>query len=214
MYVILFGAPGVGKGTQAKRIEQKFGIPHISTGDILREAVKNETELGLKAKEIMDRGDLVPDDIMIGIIRETLAQEKHKKGIILDGFPRTVSQAEALIELFEDLRIQEVQAVNILANDEEIVQRLSGRRACKECGAILTKDEAKGLKDCPKCGAADSLYQRQDDKEDVIRNRLKVFVEKTAPVLDYLQDKTNTVTVDGMKDIDTVSESIFQALQK
>src|SRR5512147_3256290 len=165
MRLILFGAPGVGKGTQAKILSSRLNIPHISTGDILRQAVHDKTPLGIKAQKIMNAGELVPDDIMIGIIRDTLQQNRCKNGFILDGFPRTLAQAEAFDELLKELGIKEVYLINIFANNEEIISRRTNRLACKSCNNIFTFGEVKGLTACPKCGAENSFYQRNDDKE-------------------------------------------------
>ena len=213
MHIVLFGAPGVGKGTQAKILSSKLNIPHISTGDILREAVKDETELGKKAKEIMNRGDLVPDDIMIGIIKERLAKDDCKNGFILDGFPRTDIQAKALDNLLNELHINDLSIVNITANDDEIVKRLNNRRACKVCGMIFTLEEIEGKNKCPNCGAENSFYLRDDDKEQVIRNRLKVFRENTEPVLKYYNNSRNVISVNGIGNIEQINETILKALK-
>ncbi len=175
MRLILFGAPGVGKGTQAKLISSNLNIPHISTGDILRQAVKDQTELGKKAQEIMNRGDLVPDDIMIGIIQDRLHKPDCEKGFILDGFPRTVKQAVALDKLLDEMNISNVNVVNITANDDELVKRIGNRRACKNCGQIFILQEIEGKNKCPNCSAENSFYLRDDDKEEVVRNRLEVL---------------------------------------
>ncbi|CUS82590.1 Adenylate kinase, partial [Candidatus Kryptonium thompsonii] len=137
MRLIIFGPPGVGKGTQAQILSQKLNIPHISTGDMLREAVKNQTELGLKAKSFMDKGELVPDDVMIGIIKEVLSSERCKNGFILDGFPRTIAQAEALDKIFEELNIKLDYVISLEVDDDEIIKRLTNRRVCKNCGAVF-----------------------------------------------------------------------------
>ncbi len=214
MRLILFGAPGVGKGTQAKILSSKFNILHISTGDILRAAVKEKTPLGIKAKEIMDKGELVPDDIMIGIIKDTLQQEKCRNGFILDGFPRTVAQAEALDKLLTELHINDVKLLAIQANEEEIIKRLSSRRACKVCNNIFNLNDIEDPTKCPSCGAENSLYQRSDDKEDVIRNRLKVYNSTTKPVLDYYEKSRKVIYVDGLGNVDEVSENIFKSLSE
>ena len=213
MHIILFGAPGVGKGTQAKIISSKLNIPHISTGDILREAVKNQTELGKKAQEIMNRGDLVPDEIMIGIIKERLTKPDSANGFILDGFPRSVVQAEALDILLQQLNINTISVINITAKDEEIIKRLNNRRACKECGKIFTLEEIEGIEKCPNCNAENSFYLRNDDKEDVIRNRLTVFRDTTEPVLSYYQKSNkNVFSINGMGTVKDVNEKIMRAL--
>lgn len=214
MRIILFGAPGVGKGTQAKILSSKLNAPHISTGDILRQAVKAKTELGMKAQSIMNRGDLVPDDIMIGIIKERLNQHDCKDGFILDGFPRTEIQASALDKLFQELNISDFKVINIGADENEIVKRLNNRRACNKCGKIFTLEQIAGLNSCPNCGAENSFYLRDDDKEEVIRNRMKVFKASTIPVLNYYSDKCEVITIDGIGGIEEVNDSIIKALKK
>lgn len=214
MRLLLFGAPGVGKGTQAKLLSSKFNIPHISTGDILREAVKNQTELGKKAEEIMNRGDLVPDDIMIGIIRDRLKQIDCKNGFILDGFPRTTKQAIELDRLLDELNINDIKLIHIYANEEEIVKRLSNRRACRECGKIFTLSEIENKEECPNCGAKNSFYLREDDKEEVIRKRLDVFRKTTEPVLTYYEKQGKVISVNGFGDIEEVNEKLLKSLNK
>lgn len=214
MRLILFGSPGVGKGTQAKILSKKYNIPHISTGDILRKAVQDKTELGLKAGEIMDKGELVPDDLMIGLIKETLTSDFCRNGFILDGFPRTTIQAEALDKLFYELDINNVILLNITADEEEIVSRLSNRRACKICGTIFVLKEIEGLNKCPKCNAENSFYQRNDDTEDVIRHRLNIFNENTKPVLGYYKSKNKAITIDGLGSIKEVNKEIVSTLEK
>ena len=213
MRLILFGAPGVGKGTQAKILASRLNIPHISTGDILREAVKEKTPLGIKANEIMSRGELVPDDIMIGIINDTLNQTRCKDGFILDGFPRTLTQAKEIEKLFIELRLENIFYVNLTANSDEIIKRLTNRRACKVCQSIFTLGEIEDKTICPICNSAESFYQRDDDKEMVIRNRLEVFNNTTQPVLDYYERRGNLVTVDGLGAIDDVTASILISIE-
>ena len=214
MRLILFGAPGVGKGTQAKILSSKLTIPHISTGDILRQAVHEKTPLGMKAQEIMNKGELVSDDIMIGIIKETIEQQRCKNGFILDGFPRTLAQAEAFEKLTNEMNLKDVYLVNIYANNEEIVNRLTNRRACKSCDNIFTYDEVKDLNACPKCGAENSFYQRNDDKEEVIRKRLSVYEENTKPVLDFYGDKGFVVNADGIGKVENVTAEILKGLEE
>ncbi len=213
MHLILFGSPGVGKGTQAKILSKKLNIPHISTGDILRQAVKDQTELGKKASEIMKKGDLVPDDVMIGLIRDTLQSDKCQSGFILDGFPRTVNQAFALKKLFEELVINNWYVVTINADKEEIVRRLTNRRACKQCQTIFNYQEIKDLNKCPKCGAENSFYQRNDDREEVIRKRLIIYDETTKPVLDFYLQQNNVIFVDGCGSVEAVNQNILNALE-
>lgn len=212
MRLILFGAPGVGKGTQAKLISSKLNIPHISTGDILRQSVKDQTELGKKAQEIMNRGDLVPDDIMIGIIQDRLHKPDCVKGFILDGFPRTVNQAVALDKLLTEMNFTNVNVVNITADDNELVKRIGNRRACKNCGQIFVLKEIEGKSSCPNCNAKESFYLRDDDKEDVVRNRLEVFRQNTKPVLDYYENQNIVISIDGLGSIADVSKKVFEKL--
>jgi adenylate kinase len=212
MRIILFGAPGVGKGTQAEILSAKLNIPHISTGDILRQAIENKTPLGIEAKKLMDKGHLVEDDIMIKIIRDTLQEEKCKEGFILDGFPRTVVQAKELEKLLTDLDINEKMIINIAANEEEIISRLTKRRACKVCNHIFVLSEIENTNTCPNCGAVNSFYQRSDDKEEVIRERLEVFNSTTKPVLDYYKKNNNVIYVDGTGEVEEVAQRILSKL--
>jgi len=214
MRIILFGAPGVGKGTQAKILASKLNVPHISTGDILRQAAKDQTEMGKKAQVIMNRGDLVPDEIMVGIIKDRLNKPDSKEGFILDGFPRTEIQAAALDRLFNEIGINDFKVINIDANEGEIVKRLNNRRACNKCAKIFTLEEIKGLNNCPNCNAENSFYLRDDDKEDVIRNRLSVFKSNTMPVLKYYSSRCEVITVNGIGNIDEVNDSIIKVLKK
>jgi len=213
MRLILFGSPGVGKGTQAKIISKNLNIPHISTGDILRKAVKEQTELGKRAGEIMARGELVPDDLMIGLIKEVLTSDECKDGFILDGFPRTTIQAEALDRLFTQIGINNAILVHITADEKEIIKRLNNRRACKECGNIFVLKDIEGLDTCPNCGAKNSFYLRDDDREDVIKNRLDVFNSTTLPVLDYYDNKGRVIEVNGFDTIDNVNKKIVDSLK-
>jgi adenylate kinase len=213
MRLILFGSPGVGKGTQAKIISKNLNIPHISTGDILRKAVKEQTELGKRAGEIMARGELVPDDLMIGLIKEVLTSDECKDGFILDGFPRTTIQAEALDRLFTQIGINNAILVHITADEKEIIKRLNNRRACKECGNIFVLKDIEGLDTCPNCGAKNSFYLRNDDREDVIKNRLDVFSSTTLPVLDYYNNEGRVIEVNGFDTIDNVNKKIVDSLK-
>lgn len=214
MHLILFGSPGVGKGTQAKIFSKNFNIPHISTGDILRKAVKDQTELGKKAGEIMAKGQLVPDDLMIGLIKDVLTSGECKNGFILDGFPRTINQAIALDKLFEQLNIDNVVLINITADENEIIKRLNNRRACKVCGNIFALKDIEGLDICPVCGAKNSFYLRNDDKEEVIKSRLEVFKTTTEPVLDYYNGKGRVITVNGFDTIENVNKKIVESLKE
>ena len=213
MQLILFGPPGVGKGTQAKFLSSKYNIPHISTGDILREAVKNKTTLGIKAQEIMQRGELVPDDIVIGIVKDTLSQPKCKNGFILDGFPRSSGQAESLQKILDELNFNYVYVINITANDQELIKRLTDRRACKSCGSIFIYNEIKDKKKCPVCNSKDSFYQRNDDKEVVIKHRLEVYTSTTKPVLQFYKERNKVIDIDGLQEIEKVTTDIASALK-
>jgi adenylate kinase len=212
MHLILFGSPGVGKGTQAKILSSTLHLPHISTGDILRQAVKDQTPLGIKAQKIMNNGELISDDIMMGIIRDTLKKDLYKDGFILDGFPRTLVQAQALDHLLEEFGIADVIAVNLTGNDEEIIKRLANRRACKTCGSIFQYSEIKDMDTCPKCGAKNSFYVRNDDTEEVIRHRLKVFASTTQPAIDYYAKSGRVININGILGIEEVTEQILNAL--
>lgn len=189
MRILLLGSPGAGKGTLAAEIERKYPVAHISTGDIFRENVKNNTPLGLEARAYLESGKLVPDDVVIAMMEDRLREPDCEKGFILDGFPRTVPQAEALEKILKELG-QELDGVVLLDVDEEtVVRRLSGRRVCRNCGAIYNlffRPSSKGEL-CEKCGG--EIYQREDDREDVVRSRLKVFYKQTAPLIDYYAEK-------------------------
>ncbi len=214
MNLILLGPPGSGKGTQAKFIVEKYGIPQISTGDMLREAVAKGTELGKKAKEYMDAGKLVPDEVVIGIVRERLKQSDCDKGFILDGFPRTIAQAEALDRILDELGKRIDAVINIQVPEEEVVKRIVNRRSCMKCGAVYhliykpPKEEGK----CDKCGG--ELYQRDDDREDTVRARYKVYREQTEPLVDYYQKKGLVHDINGTKSIDDVFKDIDEVLAK
>lgn len=214
MRLLLFGAPGVGKGTQAKLLSSKFNIPHISTGDILRQAVKDETELGKKAQEIMSRGDLVPDDIMIGIIKYRFSKSDCNAGFILDGFPRTTNQAVELDKLLSEMNITDIKLINVYADEEEIVKRLNSRRACKECGHIFTLSEIKDSDSCPNCRAKNSFYLRDDDKEEVIRKRMEIFRKTTEPVLKYYEKQGKVISINGLGSVDEVNGELLKLLGK
>ncbi len=212
MRLLLFGAPGVGKGTQAKLLSTKFNIPHISTGDILRQAVKDETDLGKKAQEIMSRGDLVPDDIMIGIMKYRLSKNDCKSGFILDGFPRTVKQAAELDNVLNEMNIGDIRLINIYADEEEIVKRLNNRRACKECGNIFTLAEIKDTMVCPNCNSQNSFYLRDDDKEEVIRKRMEIFRKTTEPVLKHYEKQGKVISINGLGLVEDVNNEILKTL--
>ncbi len=214
MHIILFGSPGAGKGTQAKILSAKLNIPHISTGDILRQAVKEKTPLGLKAQEAMKNGELVSDSIMIGLIRETLQDVRCKNGFILDGYPRTLVQAECFDKLLTELNLNDYLMVNIKAKEDEIVKRLTNRRACKVCNNIFNYNDIKDSSKCPNCGAENSFFLRNDDKEEVIRRRLEIYDNTTHPVLEYFEKKNKVFSVDGLAQVEQVTENILNALKK
>lgn len=215
MHLILFGPPGAGKGTQAKILSDKFNIPHISTGDMLREAVANQTELGMKAKSIMEAGQLVPDDVMIGIIKETLSSQKCKNGFILDGFPRTVDQAKALDELFKEMNISDVVILDFNIDEEEIIKRVTNRRQCRNCGSLFNLLYDKLGNVCPVCGALNTIYQRDDDKEEVIRKRISVYKQSTLPVKNYYKEnKACFISIDGYGEIEQITKTILEKLEK
>ena len=198
MNIVLLGAPGAGKGTQAAKLVEEFATPHISTGDILRAAVKNQTELGKKAKGYMDAGDLVPDSLIIDLMDERLREPDCEKGFILDGFPRTTAQAVALDDMLARLERPLDAALLVDVDPEVIIKRLTERRCCKECGYIGTAADAT----CPKCGG--EMYQRDDDNETTVRNRLDVYAKSTSPLIDYYKGKGLLKSVDGDRPVDIV----------
>ncbi len=206
------GLPGAGKGTQAEKIVDKYGIPHISTGDMFRAAIKGGTELGLKAKSFMDNGDLVPDEVTIGIVRERLSKEDCMKGFLLDGFPRTVAQAEALENILSDLGKKMNYVININVDKDILMERLTGRRICKECGAtyhlVFNPPKEEGV--CDRCGG--ELYQRADDNEETVQNRLDVNIKQTQPLLAYYEEKGYLENIDGQQDIHRVFDDIDELL--
>ncbi len=212
MRLILLGGPGVGKGTQAQRLSKEYNVPHIATGDILRQSVKNGTEIGLKAKSYMDKGLLVPDDVVIGIIESRLAQPDAKAGYILDGFPRTVPQAQALDDLITRMDMAPDAVVNINASVDMVVRRLTGRRTCRDCQAVyhVVNIPPKKAGVCDQCGG--KLYQRDDDTEETIRKRIQVYMEQTAPLLDYYQESGRLTRVSGDSGLDKVYASICDSL--
>ena len=209
MQIIIFGAPGVGKGTQAKILASKLHIAHISTGDILRAAIKNGTELGLKAKSIVESGGLVPDDIVAGMLKEALKGDRCSNGFILDGFPRTVNQAEILEGIFNDLGRDKIDLIKLNAEDSVMIERITNRMVCSNCGNIAIKSDVIENYICPNCKSVNSYITRKDDTEEVIKNRLKLYHEQTAPVFEFYKNKANIIEVDGTAAIDDVTNSIL-----
>jgi adenylate kinase len=206
--LILLGAPGVGKGTQAKRIEKEFGYPHISTGDMLREAVNNNTSLGIKAKEIMERGELVPDNIILNMVELRLNKKDCLNGFILDGFPRTVIQAEMLDKLLTKLNNTLDCVLSIEVANNEIIQRLSTRLTCESCNFIVTSNNKNG---CPQCGG--KIIRRKDDEPETIRRRLEVYEKERRPLLQYFEGKKLLKVIDGLGSVDDIFEEIKKALK-
>lgn len=212
MKIIMLGAPGAGKGTQAKQIADKYGIPHISTGDIFRANIKNGTELGKKAKEYMDQGALVPDELTCDLVMDRIAQDDAKNGFVLDGFPRTIPQAEALTAALEKIGQKMDFAIDVNVPDENIVNRMSGRRACLNCGAtyhivaIPPKVEGK----CDRCGS--DIVLRDDDKPETVQKRLTVYHEQTQPLIEYYEKQGILKSVDGTVPMEEVFSAITEIL--
>ncbi|MCR4898816.1 MAG: adenylate kinase [Acholeplasmatales bacterium] len=214
MRLLIMGRPGAGKGTQAVNIREFYEIPHISTGDMFREAIKEGTKLGLLAKSYMDQGGLVPDEVTIGIVKERLLKDDAKKGFLLDGFPRTISQAEALDDFLNEQGIKLDAVLNVDVPAEKLIRRMVGRRVCKTCGATYHVEFNPPKKDgiCDNCGA--TLIQRADDTEATAKNRLEVYDRNTAPLLNYYEKQNILKVVNGDKPLDEVFESIKESLKK
>lgn len=212
MRIIMLGAPGAGKGTQAKKITARYSIPHISTGDIFRANIKNGTELGKKAKTYMDQGLLVPDELVVDLVVDRVNQEDCANGYVLDGFPRTIPQAEALDKALTEMGQSIDYAINVEVPDENIVQRMSGRRACVNCGATYHIVYAPTKKEnvCDACEG--ELILRDDDKPETVQKRLNVYHEQTQPLIDYYTEKDKLVEVDGTIDIEEVFDAIVKIL--
>ncbi|ADY54778.1 Adenylate kinase [Syntrophobotulus glycolicus DSM 8271] len=212
MRVILMGPPGAGKGTQAEQLIEYYKIPHISTGDMFRAAIKDQTPLGIKAKEYMDAGGLVPDEVTIGIVAERIKKDDCKTGFMLDGFPRTAAQADALAKILSDLNVTLDGVVNIEVDDETLLQRLTGRRICKKCGAtyhmVFNPPAKEGV--CDKCKG--ELYQRSDDTLETAENRLKVYNDQTEPLIAYYSEQGLLKGIQGKQDINKVLQDIISAL--
>ncbi|GAT18048.1 adenylate kinase [Secundilactobacillus silagei] len=215
MNLILMGLPGAGKGTQAQKIVEDFDIQHISTGDIFREAMKNETEMGLAAKKFIDKGELVPDEVTNGIVKERLAQDDVAKGYMLDGYPRTIDQAEALDQFGSELGRNVDAVINIHVEPNVLIERLSGRYICRTCGATYHKvyNPTKVPGTCDVCGGHD-FYQREDDKPETVKNRLDVNMKMNTPLVDFYQKKNVLHTVDGDRDIQDVYKDIKAILSQ
>lgn len=212
MNIILMGLPGAGKGTQASEIVKKFPIPHISTGDMFRKAIKDETDLGKEAKSYMDRGELVPDEVTVGIVKERISEDDAKKGFLLDGFPRTIDQAESLNQIMSELDREIDAVINIEVPEEELMNRLTGRRICEKCGTtyhlVFNPPKVDGICDID----GGKLYQREDDNPETVSNRLSVNVKQSKPILDYYNNKGVLKNIDGSKDIDEVTNDVIDIL--
>jgi adenylate kinases len=212
MKIIMLGAPGAGKGTQAKKIAEKYQIPHISTGDIFRANIKNNTELGQKAKTYMDQGLLVPDELVVDLVVDRVAKDDAKNGYVLDGFPRTIPQAEALDKALSAIGEVVDYAINVEVPDQNIINRMSGRRACVACGAtyhlVHIPTKVEGI--CDACGA--ELILRDDDKPETVQKRLEIYHEQTQPLIDYYTKKNILMEVDGTKDMAEVFDAIVKVL--
>ena len=212
MNIILMGLPGAGKGTQASEIVKKFPIPHISTGDMFRKAIKDETDLGKEAKSYMDRGELVPDEVTVGIVKERISEDDAKKGFLLDGFPRTIDQAESLSQIMSELDREIDAVINIEVPEEELMNRLTGRRICEKCGTtyhlVFNPPKVDGVCDID----GGKLYQREDDNPETVSNRLSVNVKQSKPILEYYNNKGVLKNIDGSKDIDEVTNDVIDIL--
>jgi len=214
MNMIFLGLPGAGKGTQAKKVSSKYNIPHIATGDIFRNAIKNETPLGKKAKSFIDQGELVPDEVTIGIVRNRLKEDDCKDGFILDGFPRTINQAEALKDIMEELNTKLDLALFIKVPEKELIKRLSGRRVCEDCGATyhveFNPPEKEGI--CDKCGG--NLIQRSDDTEETVKNRIEVNKEKTEKLIEFYDNEGILQTIESSGGIEEVFKKVTSVVEE
>ncbi len=212
MRVVFLGPPGAGKGTQAARLAERMGLPHIATGDIFRQAIKNETNLGREIRKYLDSGKLVPDEVTVAVVRERLEQEDCSRGFVLDGFPRTFGQATALDSVLSDMGISIDVAISLSVRDEEIMRRLGGRRVCTGCGATyhITANPSREEGRCDLCGS--ELHQRQDDREETILERLAVYRQQTAPLLDYYRGQGKLLEINGEQNLDSVTQDIAAAV--
>lgn len=214
MNIILIGPPGAGKGTQAEIIAKKLSIPHISTGDIFRQAIAEGTGFGLKAKSYMNKGELVPDEIVIGIVVQRLEQDDTRNGFILDGFPRTLQQAAALDDNLQEKEMAIDIAIEIVVDEKDLVARLTGRRACRDCGAnyhIVFNPPSSNLV-CDNCGG--TIYQRDDDRQTTVRQRLDVYKDQTQPLVSYYEDRNLLVKIDGSQYVSQVTRSILDSINQ
>ncbi|RLL40733.1 adenylate kinase [Oceanobacillus piezotolerans] len=214
MNLILMGLPGAGKGTQAQKINEKYNIPHISTGDMFRLAIKEGTQLGLKAKEYMDQGELVPDEVTVGIVKERLSKDDCNNGFLLDGFPRTIAQAEALEQILAEMDQTIDSVIHVNVPEAKLVERLTGRRICPTCGTAyhveFNPPKVEGI--CDKDGS--QLIQRDDDKVETVKNRLSVNIKQTQPLLDFYENRGYLVNINGDQEIDDVFSDIQSFLEK
>lgn len=212
--MIIFGPPGSGKGTVSEEVAKVYGIPHISTGDLLREHISKKTALGMKAKEYMDRGELVPDELVNEVLKDALSRSECKRGFILDGYPRTLTQAEELEKILSNLGLHIDCVLNLNVSDEEIVKRLSTRRVCKVCGAVynLITNPPKVEGVCDRCGG--TLILRDDDKPDIVKSRLQTYVKMSAPVLNYYVARNKVLDIDGSGDVVTVKARVLRILEE
>lgn len=211
--LVLLGPPGAGKGTQASAIVSKYSIPHISTGDIFRANIKNGTELGKQVEAYMKKGLLVPDELVVSIVKDRLTKEDCKEGFLLDGFPRTVNQAEALDKELKDMNLKLDRVINIEVGKEILIERAIGRRICKNCGATyhVKFSPPKVGNTCDKCGG--ELYQRDDDKAETVEKRIEVYQEQTKPLIDYYKEKDLLLNIDGTKSIEEIFNDIVASLE-
>jgi adenylate kinase len=213
LYLVLLGGPGAGKGTQAERLSAALEIPQVSTGDLFRENLKNETELGLMAKGYMERGELVPDEVTVAMVRERLSRPDAKRGAILDGFPRTIAQAEALDDLLADMGLELAVVPYIKVPEEMLLARLAGRWTCRSCGAmyhqLFSPPRQEGV--CDRCGG--ELYQRPDDTPETQKHRIEVYFEQTAPLIDYYQEQGLLVEIDGRPGIEEIQAELLAVVQ-
>lgn len=213
MYILLMGPPGAGKGTQAAKLVERYNIPHISTGDMFRAAVKEQTEMGKQAKAYMDSGQLVPDNVTIGIVKERLVKADAQRGFILDGFPRTLEQAEALEITLKELGISLNRVLNVNVPAGELISRITGRRMCKQCGATyhVTHFPSTDPAHCDKCNG--DLYQRDDDREDTVSKRLEVYQAQTKPLIDFYLEKGIYTEINGLQSMEKVFDDIISVLR-